>query len=128
MSDVKPVAWHIGQNTPQREIGIHFSTYSTDDTRIEIMRTAGHRVTALYSQEAVLALQAEIEALRKDAERLDYLANDMQDMTFNGVDVLDFIEEDCGWPFIEEDCDWPKAWRKALDAAIAKEKQQESLK
>mgnify|MGYP001023318997 CR=1 FL=1 len=58
------------------------------------------------------ALQAEIEALRKDAERLDYLANDMQDMTFNGVDVLDFIEEDC---------DWPKAWRKALDAAIAKE-------
>jgi hypothetical protein len=62
----------------------------------------------------VTALQAEIEALRKDVERLEYLANDMQDMTFNGVEVLDFIEEDC---------DWPKAWRKAIDAAIAKEKQ-----
>jgi cell division protein FtsB len=68
----------------------------------------------IYSQKTITALQAEIEAMRKDVERLEYLANDMQDMTFNGVEVLDFIEEDC---------DWPKAWRKAIDAAIAKEKQ-----
>lgn len=112
MSDVKPVAW-----MPDAVFeALVFET--TVNACVSVVKLIPEDVP-LYNKAAIDALQAEIEALRKDVERLEYLANDMQDMTFNGVEVLDFIEEDC---------DWPKAWRKAIDAAIAKEKQQESLK
>jgi len=111
MSDVKPVAWAAFEGSEL--ICVHHDC----DKCIELARLvmAPNKPTFdVVPLTTVLALQAEIEAMRKDVERLEYLANDMQDMTFNGVEVLDFIEEDC---------DWPKAWRKAIDAAIAKEKQ-----
>lgn len=109
MSDVKPVA--RGKDFFVR---LNDKLKCIRNQAVRLPRSADGTIgsTMQFVRKEHAALQAEIEALRKDAERLDYLANDMQDMTFNGVDVLDFIEEDC---------DWPKAWRKALDAAIAKE-------
>ena len=114
MSDVKPVAWIETD-----------ALFKLNDNRIYSVMTelsCGDRTKAkmpVYSQETVLALQAEIEALRKDAERYRWMWNHAHNVSFhyriNPYTTTSVSALHCG--SLEDVIDG------AIRAAIAKEKQ-----
>jgi len=73
MSDVKPAAWMYPSVLATFEGRETFaSAWSLEVTNVD----TGEDAAPLYSQEIITALQAEIEALRKDAERWRALQRD----------------------------------------------------
>lgn len=62
---------------------------------------------------AVMMLEEQIIALRKDAERLNWLAERLQDVQIDGADPTEHYQRDDG-----EDEPWPALWRRAIDAAM----------
>jgi len=114
MSDVKPVAWQRFD-----EIGEYDSYMGSVEE--------GDYVKYDDALATVTALQAEIEALRKDAERLDWVQRNLLSADFE-------YEYQPGKTRPVLIIAWPRDVaiggnaRMNFDAAIAKEKQQESLK
>ena len=126
MSDAKPVAWLISgvdvrNGNPWRTASLHNA--AADYRACEDLRDV--TVGLLYSQETIDALQAEIEALRQKAGTGRAII----------IDLLDQIESLQSYE-LTRDLEGYKAqaiWDSAIEnakryAAIAKEKQQESLK
>ena len=62
-SDVVPVAWHIGPNATQINIGMQFSSLSEDKSHVDLMGKYGHQITPLYPQAMADDLQARIDEL-----------------------------------------------------------------
>lgn len=61
-----------------------------------------------------MTLEAERDALRADAERLDWLANFLADVIIGDADpCLHFIAADGN----DQRNSWPQVWRRAIDAA-----------
>ncbi len=59
-------------------------------------------------------LKAERDALKADAERLDWLANFLADVIIGDADpCLHFIAADGN----DQRNSWPQVWRRAIDAA-----------
>lgn len=61
------------------------------------------------------ARAAEIERLREDAERLDWLAEQLQDVQIGDTDPTAHYFDN------ETDVPWPVLWRRAIDYARSKE-------
>ena len=125
MSDVKPVAWMYPSDLVEFEGSETFANaWSLEVTNVD----SGEGTAPLYSQETVTALQAEIVALRKDAERLEVL---LKAITPSGQLICGCYDPEdgaCDWSFIDGIgkpligfYDTP---REAIDAlaAIAKER------
>ena len=108
MSDVKPVGY-INNKHAMRMAGGKLACTNVYRDCIETQEES-----PLYSQETVTALQAEIEALRKDAERYKWLRSRMPGAAYR-VEGIIYSQGGSGVD-------------AGIDAAIAKEKQQESLK
>ncbi len=120
MSDVKPVAW-----MPDAVFeALVFET--TVNACVSVVKLIPEDVP-LYNKAAIDALQAEIVALRKDAERLDWVQRNLLSADFE-------YEYQPGKTRPVLIIAWPRDVaiggnaRMNFDAAIAKEKQQESLK
>jgi len=76
MSDVKPVAYGLFARVDGEFVLQHPIRFARGDCERDVAMYGPdlvYNIQALYSQETVTALQAEIVALRKDAERLDWL-------------------------------------------------------
>jgi len=124
MSDVKPVAWMYPSDLATFEGSETFANaWSLEVTNID----TGEDTAPLYSKESIAVLQAEIVALRKDAERLDWVQRNLLSADFE-------YEYQPGKTRPVLIIAWPRDVaiggnaRMNFDAAIAKEKQQESLK
>lgn len=101
MSDVKPVAWKY------REPVTRIATFRTKQSGA--LLSLAYIEEPLYSQATITALQAEIEALRKDVERYRWLRSRMPGAAYR-VEGIIYSQGGSGVD-------------AGVDAAIAKEKQ-----
>ena len=118
MSDVKPVAYFV-TGMPSGEPTLCFPDETED---CDVASDGRAKFLPLYSEGTITALQAEIEAMRKDARYVEYgrVAMRFVDRAGDVHPGIDDAETICA--------EFHEAMSKAVDAAIAKEKQQESLK
>jgi hypothetical protein len=105
MSDVKPVAYFV-TGMPSGEPTLCFPDETED---CDVASDGRAKFLPLYSEGTITALQAEIEAMRKDAERYAWLRSRMPGAAYR-VEGIIYSQGGSGVD-------------AGIDAAIAKEKQ-----
>ena len=71
---------------------------------------------ACVQRREIERLTAEVEALRADARRFDWLTERLEDCSVDGADPLEHYTEDHDYD--DEPTPYPVLWRRAIDAAI----------
>lgn len=109
MSEVKRYDWHPDCMVQRDDGGyVHRIDYDALAQRCRALEAASV-MPGFLANPIIDALRAEVERLRKDAARLDWLAERLEDMVVDGADPCDHATD------AEED--WPTLWRRAIDTA-----------